>query len=57
VLAIIMFCLSVGTVTMDGLKPETPHPECFSDMECPTFGCYQGFCKENFNCYLRPRCV
>ena len=56
----IMLCLIllVSLFTMDGIKPEVPYPECSNHAECPSFGCYEGYCDpENGNCYVRPRCV
>ncbi len=58
-LVIIMICLTMGSsFATDGLRPEVPYPECHQSSECPSAGCYQGYCDpENLNCYLVLRCV
>ena len=55
---IVIISLVMSSLAGDGIRPPTPYPECSSHEECPSFGCYQGYCKpSNLNCYVIPRCV
>ena len=50
--------ISFAGIASDGIRPETPYPECSTHNECPSFGCYAGYCNpNNLNCYVIPRCV